>query len=255
LPPVMLALAGCHSDAWHQERAVDSARQFIYENARELTPEQFAFVKMTPPVLLNGQIFSRSTGSRETLPAREKRQICVSWKIPETNTHYMVFGMSDPGMAYWKPLRLIRREINKSSTAPLAALNKARNYAVSSWVQELSSADLNIIRFSIPEAVQTSFKLDPEKEKKYPAPWGKLTLPDENKGIQISLLWKISGDRYAVFCGIGPEDLGTWNIVMAGIMKKDEVAGATVKKIKTPENFFNAVPAGRIVTNNTPGGK
>ena len=30
---------------------------------------------------------------------------------------------------------------------------------------------------------------------------------------------------------------------------------STVKKIKTPENFFNAVPAGRIVTNNTPGGK
>ena len=44
LPPVVLALCGCHTDLYYQEQAVESARKFIYKHARELSAEQFAYV-------------------------------------------------------------------------------------------------------------------------------------------------------------------------------------------------------------------
>lgn len=246
LPLVMLALAGCHSDAFYQEKAVESARQFIYTHARELTPEQIAFVKMTPPVLLSGTIFERSTPSETTLPGGEKCQICITWKIPEKNSAYMVFGMSEPRMAFWKPLRLIRRPLGKTSTAAEAALNQARKYAVTALEQQMSFADLNIIRFQAPQAAITSFKLasadDHCPNKVCPRPWGKTVTADLKSGEQLSLLWPISGGRFAVFCGMGKRDLANWQIAMAGIMDAGEVKKSIIEVVKEPQNFLSPVP-------------
>ena len=172
LPPVVLALCGCHTDLYYQEQAVESARKFIYKHARELSAEQFAYVRLTPPVLLTGPVLSRNAENKvkDSLAGGEKMQICVTWYMPELETDYLVFGISEPGMAYWRPLKLIRRKIGKIDSSAQSAMNKARTYAINALYQQLTAAELNVVRFTIPELVQTSFELEkadeePEQEK------------------------------------------------------------------------------------------
>ena len=262
---ILLALcAGCRSDLYYQEKAVESARRFIYKNARELTPEQFAFVRLTPPVLLTGPILDRNEKNNveNSLAGGEKIQICIAWRIPELKTDYLVFGMSQPQMAFWRPLKLIRRRLDKLDKNSVAALATARDYAVSALNGPLEFADLNLVRFSHPELVLTSFPLEFSEEKKVEEqapnappvrkkpeektirPWKKYPLPEKDKEgmIQLSLIWKISGTRYAVFCGVGKEDLSGWQIALAGVFDADEVKQATVKVIKTSDRFLYPLP-------------
>ena len=293
LPPVLLALCGCHSDLHYQEQAVESARKFIYEHARELTPEQFAHVRLTPPVLLTGPVLSRNENNavRDSLAGGEKIQICVAWRIPGQEKDYLVFGMSEPRMAYWRPLKLIRRSLGKFDFNAQSAMTQARNYTMSSLYSQLSAADLNTVRFTHPEAVLTSFALaedavkkaetapeddldDNNKKKELeedlppaPVPWKKIppvTLDEET--LQISLLWKISGNRYVTFCGLGKEDFTGWQILMAGIMDEAEINKVSVKKLRTSDRFLvpvkkavDAVPAAEekksVSQNKADGGK
>ena len=270
LPPVVLALCGCHSDSYYQEQAVESARKFIYKHARELSAEQFAYVRLTPPVLLTGSVLSRNAENavKDSLAGGEKIQICVTWHVPDLATDYLVFGMSDPGMAYWRPLKLIRRKVGKIDSNAQSAMTKAREYAMNALYLQLSAADLNIVRFTHPELVQTSFALESggEEGSSVPRPWKKSSVPaaDGKNSFQLSLLWKISKDRYAVFCGTGKKDLNAWEIAMAGVFDGAEVRSAVVKKLKSSKLFLvsekNASGTGEGQKNNvsvktTAGGK
>ena len=124
-------------------------------------------------------------------------------------------------------------------------MTQARNYAVTSFEQQLSFADLNIIRFRTPQAAVTSFELNSgsdffSKDTRL-VPWGKQKHPAPGSGEQISLLWQLGDGRFAVFCGIGKPDLSGWQICMAGIMDKEEVKKSTVRIIKDRKNFFDPV--------------
>lgn len=117
---ILLGAVGCHSEAYYREQAVESAREFIYKHARELTAEQYSVVKFNPPVILYGPIF-KAVGTfqpRESVLGEEQRQICVTWRIPGAETDYLVYGVSEPRMVYWKPLRLIRRRIAPRPQGP-----------------------------------------------------------------------------------------------------------------------------------------
>ena len=126
---ILLGIVGCHSDAYYQEQAVESAREFIFKHARELTPEQYSVVKFNPPVILNGTIFKPASVSKakDAVFGEEKRQICITWRIPGTENDYMVYGISEPRMAYWKPLRLIRRPVAPAPKGPAKALTDRKS--------------------------------------------------------------------------------------------------------------------------------
>lgn len=297
---ILLGAVGCHSDAYYQEQAVESAREFIYKHARELTPEQYSVVKFNPPLILYSPIF-KAVGSfqpRDSVRGEERRQICITWRIPDADSDYLVYGVSEPRMAYWKPLRLIRRRISPAPPGPAAALANARNYAVTSLDGQLSFADLNTIRFTHPSLLLTTFPIQgmdtgnesaeeatvgsggdqaakpagvrkpsprdgfvsggippvespievapqapPEKEEikpPFPRPWHRVTVPQEGrKGfVQLSLVWKISGGRRMVFCGVGREDLDPWAICQVGIVDEKDLAENTVRELKPPEKFL-----------------
>lgn len=297
---ILLGAVGCHSDAYYREQAVESAREFIYKHARELTPEQYSVVKFNPPLLLYGSIF-KPVGSfqpRESVRGEELRQICITWRIPDAESDYLVYGVSEPRMAYWKPLRLLRRRISPAPPGPAAALANARHYAVTSLDGQLSFADLNTIRFTHPALLLTTFPIQgmengdgreeemtresggekavkpsavrkpsprdgfvsggippvespieaaPQTQSKkeevkplFPRPWHLITVPQEGrKGfVQLSLVWKISGGRRVVFCGVGKEDLDPWAICQAGIVEEKDLAENTVRELKPPEKFL-----------------
>ena len=395
LPAILLlAAAGCHSDAYYQEQAVESAREFIFKHARELTPEQYAEVKFTPPVILSGQIFVPVGQTKAKDPAfgEEKRQICITWRIYGAKTDYLVYGVSEPRMAYWRPLRLIRRKIMPAPKGPAAALAKARRYAVTSFNEVLDFSELNKIRFTHPSLLLTSFpiqdmddeeeaaretekperqeavsaparsgrrgagagksestapektarwegasgtkaseetvpgvfsedeqdpsptgdfvpggvppvrsplkvksaagwrhmakrrgeelsgldrlnllnpavggdftavdipfsvnprKIDLDGKKKlkddtppFPRPWRltRVVRADDEKYFQLSLVWPLKDDRYAVFCGVGLKSLKEWEICWAGIISAREMKEGSVRLLQKPDEFLFKLP-------------
>ena len=248
LPAVIAALSGCYSDLHYQEQAVESARKFIFENARELTPEQSAFVKLTPPVLFTGKILNKNGGSGRI-------QVCIAWRIPEQKNDYLVFGVTDAVMNNWRPARLIRRPIAAFDKPAWAALKSARTYAVAALKEQMSVAELNRIRFSHPELVLSAFELGTleekgtkneilknkaDEEQPVPRPWKKYPTPPVGKegNVQLSLLWKLDGDRYAVFCGVSRVDMKNWEIAMAGVFQEEEVKKARLEVVKTSDKYL-----------------
>ena len=95
-------------------------------------------------------------------------QICIAWRIPEQECDYLVFGISEPRMAYWSPLKLLRRKLGKFDKMAQKALTASRSYVTTSLLAQLNAADFNTVRFTHPEIALTNFALpetDSEEEK------------------------------------------------------------------------------------------
>jgi len=235
LAAFLFLAAGCRSDAYYQDRAVQRARAYLLENGKNLTIDQLYFVKFNRPVLLTGEILP--VGSQPGEKQTDIHQICVTWRIPGRDVDYLVFGASSGSMEYWYPNRLIEKKFEKFGLPIQAAMTLARAYAQNYLYDRLNAAEFNRVRFDFPFVIETSFPLvadpsgtlDPEEvetaRKKLAA------LP------QLSLVWPLDDPgECIVFCGNGKSDLTGWTINFAGKMKKDELDAATVKILKTPDN-------------------
>ena len=243
-------LCGCRSDRVYQNRAAEKARTFLLENAPELNPQQVAFVKYNDPFLMTADgLDGKNTGVK---------QICIAWSIPDADTLYMVFGVSRERMDDWYPNRLIKRNYVAPSPAIKAAVTACRNSAVTSLRDTLSKEDLNIIRLSAPEIAVTDFQLRPENSIDNPNDMSLNKFEVENPAgktaaavkapvkMQISLIWKISEHRYAVFCGTAAnESLSGWKINFAGIISDHETNAACRKFLKKADDYDTPVlPSG-----------
>ena len=263
ISPVLLCAAfvlamlfcGCRSDRFHQNRSADEAREFLLKNAPELTPAQVAYVKYNDPFLLTGEgLAGKVTGIR---------QVCIAWDIPGTQKLYMVFGVARERMDNWYPNRLIRKNFVKPSADLNSAVQTCRTFAVTNFLETLSERDLNSIRFSDPDIVITDFVLRSEDSINNPNDTSlnkfdaddlfeneiKKELADrksaEDTGLptQISLLWKISNHRYAVFCGLAQnESLAGWKINFAGLKSDIDTNTAIKKFLKKPGSFNTPIP-------------
>ena len=253
----VVLLCGCRSDRYYQACAADKAREYLLENALELTPAQIAFVKYNDPILLTGD--GLGTG------ATGIKQICISWSIPGAEKLYMVFGVSRERMDDWYPNRLIKRNYVKPSAEINSAVAVCRKFAVTNFYDTLSKEDLNIIRLSNPEIAVTAFELRPKesinnpndlalnkfdeenvKEKaraKALAELKKEQGEEEKEPVQISLTWKISLHRYAVFCGTAAdESLKGWQLNFAGLLSDYETNVARKKFLKMSDDFNTPIP-------------
>lgn len=235
LAAVLFLAAGCRSDAYYQDRAVQRARAYLLENAKDLTADQLYFVKFNRPVLLTGEVLPAGSQPGERLTGIE--QICVTWRIPGRDLDCLVFGTSGGSMEYWYPDRLIEKKFAKFGLPIQAAMTQARAYAQNYLYDGLSVAEFNRVRFDFPLVIETRFppvadpsgKLDPEQVEA--ARKKLLALP------QLSLVWPLDDPgECIVFCGNGKGDLSGWAINFAGKMKKAELDAATVKVLKTPDN-------------------
>ncbi len=240
LPGVLLLFgiavmsAGCRSEAYYQDRAVQRAREYLLDNAPELTTEQLYFVKYNRPLLLTGDILpAAGPGSASS----QLKQICVTWRIPGQTDDFLVFGASSGSMRYWYPNRLIRKSFRKFSLPISSAMAQARAYAQNYLYGQLGVAEFNRIRFDFPYVLETTFEpvFNPSGTLDE-AEIEPLRKALETKK-QLSLVWEIgdTGQR-AVFCGYGRGDLAGWAINFGGIMTKDEVDAATTKVLKTPDD-------------------
>ena len=67
----VVLLCGCRSDRYYQACAADKAREYLLENAPELTPAQIAFVKYNDPILLTGDGLGTGATGTEKKPCAE----------------------------------------------------------------------------------------------------------------------------------------------------------------------------------------
>lgn len=241
---------GCRSDVYYQNRAVERAREYLLNEAKELTAEEKYFVTFNDPVFLTSPIIgSADFNKKRSLEAPvlndQLIQICISWKLPKRDEWYLVYGASNGRMEFWYPDRLIRK---KFAIAKVSDLEKAtelsRTYARNNLFHLMNVEEQNFIRFHFPAVYETNF--EPNFD-----PTGKAT-PKEiakarklaGKSIQYTLVWELPGrGEAAVFCGFGGAEMERWQINFAGRVSADDLRRHTVRVIKTPEEFYRKFPA------------
>lgn len=233
LAAFLFLAAGCRSDAYYQDRAVQRARDYLFEHAGELNADQLYFVKFNRPVLLTGVILP--PGDRPGELPTEIRQICVTWRIPGCDQDFLVYGASSGSMEYWYPNRLIKKKFEKFGLPIQEAMKQARAYAQNYLYDGFNVAEFNRVRFDFPFVIETNFPpvadpsgtLDPAQAEDVRKKLSALT--------QLSLAWPLDDpDEFVVFCGNGRADLSGWAVNFAGKMKKADLDAATVRVVKTP---------------------
>ncbi len=235
-----LLLAGCSTVEYYQDRAVNRAREFLAENAPELTASELYYAKYHKPILLVSDVVGDvavggTNVERKAMLITEQKQICVTWKFPDRKEYYMVYGVSSRTMEWWYPSRLIRKNfVKQESSAFRSAVESARRYAQDNLWEIMTPKVLNQIRFRDPWVLKTSFDLNFN-------PDGKLSPEELEKArkkaagkTQISLVWKPEAGDWVVFSGVGDEKMVGWSILMAGFLSPDDVKKHTVDTLAIP---------------------
>lgn len=240
---------GCRSDVYYQNRAVERAREYLLDEAKELSAEEKYFVTFNDPVFLTSPIL----GSDKFLKQRsleaptlndQLQQICISWKIPKRDEWYLVYGASNGRMDFWYPERLIRKKFALAKVSGLErATDSSRNYARDNLFDLMSVEEQNFIRFHFPAVYETNFEPNfnptgsdtPENIEKAKALAAKQT--------QYTLVWRRPDqNEVAVFCGFGRAEMAGWSINFAGKTSVDDLRRHTVRIIKAPEEFYRPFP-------------
>lgn len=206
-----VALSGCQSMEFYQERAVNRARAYLLNECRTLTLEQREYVKFNKPLIMSESILGRapltSNSSGGDITANSYiEHFCIAWVIPEQEKLYMVYGVSSRSMEMWFPERLIIKNFIKPK--PLyTAFNAGRNFVLQTLLM-LPRADVNRIRFSNPAVEATNYELDLTPE-------GKKTTPQQlanlKKLFQYSLIWdSTDGTNKILVIGMGNPHKGDW---------------------------------------------
>ena len=238
-------VAGCRSDIHYQSQAIDRARKYVMDNRGDLTSEEINFIRFNAPVLLHAPVLGSAGGHnvKEHL-STELRQICVTWLIPGRDDLYMVFGVSGPRMDDWQPKRILIRDYDSHTPVLFAPAGAARSYAQNNgFYADMSSEDINTVRFTFPYLMRTAFELNFD-------PQGELDEVDVEKlrsgaaeKIQYSLVWLLNDGKAIVFAGLADRGMKNWNVRLVQIMDKTELDEYVVAVVMTPEQGLEALPA------------
>lgn len=228
-----LVLTGCQSDIASRHLAVESARDYLIKNAKELTVEQISYIKYNNPVLLVSDIFGKRAISRDVTQLNsELKQICVTWAVPNAKKFYMVYGASNSRMSGYQPTKIIRKEFDLKKYPLYDAISLARAYAISYLGKNLSAHQLNTIRFSNPQVNFSNFDLTFNPDGKKSQPEIEKAKKAAEKLYQFSLIWELEKDNFAVFCGLATkDDMTNWQINLGGFLNAKEVSQKTIYKV------------------------
>ncbi len=106
---ILLFLAGCASNEYYKDQAADSARDFIFEEIPNISPENKAYICCTYPDILCSPILSSSGIS----------QFCFAWTLKEPDVTLLVYGASKNDLEDWYPTRLIFKKYTKEELATM----------------------------------------------------------------------------------------------------------------------------------------
>ena len=242
-------LCGCRSDAYYQNRAVERARKYLLEEAKGLSAEEKYYITFNDPVFLVSPILGEVGFEKEenlfapTLTDR-LNQICIAWRLPDSEDFFMVYGASNGRMDYWYPDRLIRKHFVLPKASGLEqATAVARKYATDNLFGLMTVAEQNLIRFNFPAVYETDFALNLNPRGDADGETLAKAAAESAAGIQYSIVWDHPDEKeVAVFCGVGKPEMAAWKLNFAGKTSREDLSRHTVAKIKTPEEFYAPFP-------------
>ncbi len=189
---LLLAVSGCRSTAYYQEKAVDRARKYVLENM-PLTVAQETHIRTSDPLLLGEPLFG--PGNVGIAVAGARNQICVTWALPDTDGEFcLVFGISTGRMMDWYPEQIIRKRFPEPDRMRLMAIRQARDYARNNLFADISASEMVRVRFDEPAMRRTAFPIYrdleglSEKEREAAA-----------KQPQFSLVWPADDPDQRIF--------------------------------------------------------
>lgn len=223
----VLALAGCQSAEYYQEQAVIEAREFLLKKAPDLTLEEAAYVKYNRPVIVHENILGGVYEIKSDQITSDLSQIGVVWQIPGRKEMFMVWGVSSESLRFFRPERLIIREVKVANVNLNNAKENAKQLILNNLNKELSNEEYNYIRFAEPEIMITSFIFDENGE----------SISDDL--IQVSFIWKIRDGKFnAVAAGECKRDFEGFTVHATGIFSEEELQEYLVKNY---DEFMNVV--------------
>ena len=85
------------SNEYYKDEAADSAREFLFDKYKNMSPENKAYINYTYPKILVAPIL---TGCQYS-------QFCFAWDLPSPKITLMVYGTSKNDLKAWFPVRAI----------------------------------------------------------------------------------------------------------------------------------------------------
>ena len=238
-----LLLGGCQSPEYYQERAVNRAREYLLKKSTTLTPLQREYVKFNKPLIMSETVIGDATDGDGVISPHARVQFNIAWVIPGKEKLHMVYGVSDPSMAMWFPERLIIKEFVQPDMFRDNAFKAGRLYALNTLLS-LPLADINRIRFELPEVFKTGYKLDFNPEDRG------ITAKEAQsmrKLAQTSLVWNgTAAAEKIVVVGIGQPDLKGWKPMISLTTTPEEFKKNVItEEVKLEQPRIEPVPPPR----------
>ena len=217
-------LAGCEITN-HTEDALERARKFALDEARDLTEYQRNIIRYSLPVIQGQMIFK--TGAiplteYEHIPRNEFHKPMETkhldyvassfvWKIPDLGGEVVVYGTGDRNFRFWQPLKVMYRKLAEPDTDYIAARRKAAGFTADNMLY-ITDTERDRIRFAEAKVWCTTFELkylDEDKPLKQKTAWTSYLLKKqggEKERYQVSLVWQADDpNKFIVFTGLGAD--------------------------------------------------
>lgn len=200
---------GCRSDYEIKAKAVDRAREYALERLGDWPEGDLQRIRFAPPYLLEQRLFAIE---KEFSNKRDVLQTCVVWDYPEIDKSVVVSGVGIRRMDDWYPSRLLVKKFEEIDKSRLAAVNKARKYAISR-MPYLENAEINRMRFTPPEILRTELI------------WEGVKVPEKLKTpTQFTLAWRADNpEQRLIVGGYGDCDMKKWRPVVCASIPVDEL--------------------------------
>lgn len=206
---LLWTLSGCKSEGYYQAQAVEEAREFLLNEARDIPLMDQEYIKFNRPFLM----VSHLGGSYSTGVA----QICVCWMTPSSPEVYMVFGTSGMRMADWSPIRVVRKSFTEPQRDYLLTAQAAANTILQQQFGLLSVPSVNHIRYTMPGLWVCKFPLNLNPGTEYDED----ALEEAEKLPRYVLAWRIkekNGVFYCIYGGTADDDtLKNFKFYFSGI--------------------------------------
>ena len=254
---------GCVTD--NTPSAAADARKYALKNIRGIPEDARHYIRYTKPVVYENVIFPNTVmpaGDQDhikvvklsELPFNEAHDLmhsCFVWTPPGLGAMIVVAGSGERSMQFWKPSRALVKNYTAPDAAFTSAMAKASQFAYDS-LNNLSTAELNRIRFRAPDVRYTNFNI------KFEAPSSKTPqeevdprlAPETPKEIlppvQISLVWPADTDKnFIAVTGFAVNGrFATWNPVEGQTLSAAALAKNTLSADETEKlNLIQYDPA------------
>ena len=250
---MMLSLTACRTD--FRTDAAERARKYALKYAKDISETDRNYIRYNDPEIYTAEIFKSKIpvfeplgigpNRYDTYEAEADRNLdfmhtAFVWNLPKAGFTVVVDGSGERSQRGWSPEKLIFKKYIPEDTAFSAARIKAIQF-IANFFPDIKTRDLNHIRFSVPEILATSFRIEPPDEKKEKEIQIKKWMEYIRSGdlpkadpVQISLVWysPISKEAYVV-CGTAPgKNLNGWVPKRAYLISLAELDKMTLKDKK-----------------------